>query len=1377
MAGMDGFFSAPNLDDEESDIIPIKKTNVKETVEKVSSLKELDRNFFTMSDLDGNPISVKTGNVNILNNEQKDDKIVSYKSYAEKKGIYPTKTADYPWYERHEFVSMQLRKEPYVIEKMPDIGETPSINWVQVLAAPAALLLITLVLTAMRGMANMLMMLPMQLVGVISAAISYYLQKKKYTKKSNDREELYKRYLNDIEIELDRITKKNRKALCQANPDVAACMNIIRCREAILWSRDLHSDEFLKISLGIGQMEFSCPIEVARPGRFENDVNPLLAKAVDIADKYRHIDGVPSTFSFLQNNSIAIVGSRQYRVSMLQQIIISLSTLHSPEDLKIAIVYSKEEEKDWSFFRFLPHIWDVNGNLRLISDNEAGIEDVLNYFANLAECRQREVEEYNASHPSPFYILVITSPKHLSRITNVERLFPATSAVGLTTLISSEGSIPFGCRHVIEVKPNGKNELQGIVYPTSEQNKSVKFGTSMLVREDLESAVRTMSPIRLRNGKEGKGLPPFISLFKGRKIIEPKDMKIEDSWRNYHAVDSMAVPLGITNDGKELIFDIHEKHDGPMGLVAGTTRAGKTELIQNWIIQMAIKFSPEEVNFVLFDFKGTSLIDPIKTLPHLVGEISNTGPDETGQDFELRYCAALKSESIRRQNLLTLTGSTNIMDYHQKYHNHQVTEPMPFLMIILDEFARIKDTHPDFIKLANSLYATGGSLGMYVILSTQNPASAISPEIRANSAFQLCARVADNQDSREMIGVPDAAHLPKIPGRAFLRVRAQGTLNCFQSYYAGAAYDVETHKSENAMPTAIIELNGNAHTVKAEKPDYTELDAAVECICQVAKKMNIPTAHKVWLPPLEKNLSIYDILKIKPGEEDLYENTLVDMKAIVGFTDDPAQQSQYFTELNFAQYGSAIVCGGPTSGKTNFLITAAISIVHLYSPERVRMYFIDGGAGTLSCMRTFPHVANVVNAHMQPNECVKILNQLQSEVKIRQQKFISYEVQDIFSYRQTTGEKLPEILVVIDDVGEVKKSLDSNISSNIVDIIANLLKFGPANGIYLIISACKQQDLYKLLDNVRAEMRFVLRMSEKNDVREILGLSYNTPMITIQGRGLCTSSSNEKRPLVFQTAQPWNVDDIALQVNELIKLGQEMKKRCAMIFDDQPAEVPEHIPYGSISVEGNGITLGLALDGTGVVGNYRDSETSVLTIVGQDDDSKKSFSDMILQQVAECGQYEKIFIIISASDAVNILEELRAFIKNNIQKDNSETMMKCFLVVYDFPQIYGSVPVEQRTLIDKLILYGGSKFRVDCLFTTTQSLLTKLPENDGGVTPSSITLFRRPMLYLSNSVTTSNVEYDLKIEQDSFWGEEDAEYVEGFDEKRHTIRIRRMLNR
>ena len=246
-------------------------------------------------------------------------------------------------------------------------------------------------------------------------------------------------------------------------------------------------------------------------------------------------------------------------------------------------------------------------------------------------------------------------------------------------------------------------------------------------------------------------------------------------------------------------------------------------------------------------------------------------------------------------------------------------------------------------------------------------------------------------------------------------------------------------------------------------------------------------------------------------------------------------------------------------------------------------------------------------------------------------------------------------------------------------------------------------------------------------------------------------------------------------MTQLQKLGQEMTNRCGLTFEDQPKEIPEHISYGSISALEHGLVLGLALDGSGVIGNYSDPDTSVLTLVGSDVPLRLSVTAMVAKQATQSGRYDKEFVLSARTVAIPILDELRTDVKANMIPGGPQK--KYFLVIHDFPEVYCRLPEEQRTLLDKFVLHGGTRYGIDCLFTAAPKQLAELPENDGGVTPASITLFRRPMLYLDNTIATSNVNFRTDGQKSPPMGAEDAEYVTGFNERRHSIRIRRMLDR
>lgn len=74
-------------------------------------------------------------------------------------------------------------------------------------------------------------------------------------------------------------------------------------------------------------------------------------------------------------------------------------------------------------------------------------------------------------------------------------------------------------------------------------------------------------------------------------------------------------------------LDIHEKFHGPHGLIAGSTGSGKSEFIITYILSLAINYHPDDVTFIIIDYKGGGLSGAFQKqdikLPHLVGAITN----------------------------------------------------------------------------------------------------------------------------------------------------------------------------------------------------------------------------------------------------------------------------------------------------------------------------------------------------------------------------------------------------------------------------------------------------------------------------------------------------------------------------------------------------------------------------------------------------------------------------------------------------------------------------------------------------------------------------------------------------------------------------------
>ena len=283
--------------------------------------------------------------------------------------------------------------------------------------------------------------------------------------------------------------------------------------------------------------------------------------------------------------------------------------------------------------------------------------------------------------------------------------------------------------------------------------------------------------MRVPDGAAALALPTNVSFMQGYGARSLSMLNVEKNWADPRPEESMAVAIGVAAGEETFTFDINEKGSGPHGIIAGMTGSGKSETVQTWILAMAVKFPPEAVSFVLIDFKGTGLLLPFKNLPHLAGAISDLDVSITAN------LVALQHELTRRKELLDKNGVTSISAYRRLLRAGKASEPMPYLFVVIDEFAEFKLRFPEFMPAVNSIFAIGRALGVQIILLTQKPGSVVDDKMQANIRFRWCLKVANSSDSRDMLGRPDAAKITNA-GRVIVRVGEDEVYEEIQSFCA-----------------------------------------------------------------------------------------------------------------------------------------------------------------------------------------------------------------------------------------------------------------------------------------------------------------------------------------------------------------------------------------------------------------------------------------------------------------------------------------------------------------------------------------------------------------------------------------------------------------
>jgi S-DNA-T family DNA segregation ATPase FtsK/SpoIIIE len=199
--------------------------------------------------------------------------------------------------------------------------------------------------------------------------------------------------------------------------------------------------------------------------------------------------------------------------------------------------------------------------------------------------------------------------------------------------------------------------------------------------------------------------------------------------------------------------------DGPHAVVGGTTGSGKSELLVSWVLGIAAHRPPTVVSFLFVDFKGGASFDPLRSLPHCVGVITDLDEREA-----LRALASLRAEVRRRERMLLARGLRSIDD-------SEPGEGLARLVLVVDEYAAMVDEHPHLAALFTDLAARGRSLGIHLILCTQHPAGTLREGLLANCGLRLSLRVNNAADSTALLGTDAAVALPpSAVGRVLVRV-------------------------------------------------------------------------------------------------------------------------------------------------------------------------------------------------------------------------------------------------------------------------------------------------------------------------------------------------------------------------------------------------------------------------------------------------------------------------------------------------------------------------------------------------------------------------------------------------------------------------------
>lgn len=968
------------------------------------------------------------------------------------------------------------------------------------------------------------------LVSVATSGSMDKKQKKRLEEYEKLRKERFGAYIEDQKRHIEEVARQQRSIITMENPSPTECMKIVLEVRRNLWERMPADRDFLDIRLGMGYEPLCVPVKSrAEANGFRMEDDEMEQVVQQIVEETRIVDRVPARVPLCKYQTVGIIGNRHRARDLMRSLLVEMTCQHSPQDVQLVAIFDKEERGTWSPLRWLPHIWDAEGQFRYIAFDEKRTHTVCDLLYETLKKRRRAEQEANGRNmpiPRPYYVVVLGSKSLIAKEQLLELLAMNDPAMGVSTLFLFDDlySLPQECQFIIDV------DHDPCAYDRQGVNRKFFFTPDAPPDADaFDAFARRMSSFRVEERAAAASLPDSITFLNGCGVQHPEQLKIMERWRNSRPDQTLEAPIGVLSNGRTFLFDIHDGSHGPHGLVAGTTGAGKSELLQSWILSMAVHYHPHDVNFVLIDYKGGGMASLLEPLPHVVGKITNIGSGIQ------RALTALNSENTRRQRLLDRYNVNNISKYQRLYQEGRATEPLPYLIIVADEFAELKKEEPEFMDSLISLARVGRTLGIYLVLATQQPAGIVNQQIDSNTHFRICLKMNSAEDSRAILKHPDAARITR-PGRAYIRVGEDEIYELFQSYWSGAPYqegDAPVDTGENLV--RIINTTGERIQIKQAKKvkkstDLDELAAVTRHICAVAREEQIQPLPGPLLPELAVQLPLTSLLPESAFNGVAWGASEAWLRAPIGMYDDPMHQSQGTQCIDLAADGHCGIYGAPGTGKTGIIKTLLLSLAMCYSPADVQMYIIDCG-WSLSSFASLPHVGDVVLSY-EEEKIDKLCQLLMQEMETRKECFRRNAVGSLTAYRDVIQADMPAIVLVIDNLAPLFDSCP-----DIEGVLATITRDGASYGIYLVYSATGTNGLrFKVTQNVRNAV--ALQLKDRGDYADLVGRVSGAGLPNLPGRAY----SRGNPPLEFQTALYIDRPTEPEQNQELENLARRMDR-------------------------------------------------------------------------------------------------------------------------------------------------------------------------------------------------------------------------------------------
>ncbi|RSN65190.1 type VII secretion protein EccC [Amycolatopsis sp. WAC 04182] len=944
-----------------------------------------------------------------------------------------------------------------ILQPPPEIPPPPARQWAQVLMVLPMVAMTAGMLLMYSGSMNGSMRFAIygiMGVGMLGMVVMGFLQGGGPSKREmGHARRKYLRHLAQHRLRLRRSIRKQREAMEYLHPDPASLWSLAGSYR--LWERRKEDPDFGVARIGRSAQNPATTLVTPDTKPLE-ELEPLSALALRrFITTYSTVDRLPIAIAINGFSRIYLRGHREASLGMLRATLAQLATLHSPDDLRVAVCVHEEHRAAWEWTKWLPHALhpersDALGPLRLVAPSIPALESMLE--EELAK-RPRFDPESDVRLAGPHLVVVldggaVAGSSHLMTGGGVE----GVTVVDLTTMPPRALD---RTTVVLAVDADG-----GLLSETID-------GEAPLGKADLlgpvaaEGLARQLAPLRLTAGLRGEApMSTELGLAELLELGDPYEFDPADTWEPRPNRDRLRVQFGIQADGAPIELDLKESAQdgmGPHGLLIGATGSGKSELLRTLVLALAVTHPPSSLNFALVDFKGGATFARLDALPHTSAVITNLADELHLVD---RMTDAINGELIRRQELLRAAGNfSSLRDYEKARAAGAPLPEVPTLLVICDEFSELLSAKPDFIDMFVQIGRVGRSLGVHLLLASQRLEEGRLRGLETHLSYRVGLRTFSEMESRAVLGVTDAFKLPRAPGHGFLKVGTE-PMDRFRSAYVSGVYQRATGGSVPTNPGERLVLQEYTTAYVAEEFDIepeesTEPDddtavgeTLLDILVDRLEGRGTP-AHQVWLPPLADSPTLDALLSplVTDSRRGLSTGESGSLRPVLGIVDRPFEQRRDPLVLDLSgAAGHVLVIGAPQTGKSTVLRTLIASLALTHTPREVQFYCLDFGGGTLASIAGLPHVAGV-SGRLDTGAVRRTVAEVSTILAQRERLFAEQQIDGIVTYRRLRAEnRFPaephgDVFLVIDGWQTLRSDFPE-LEETVGDIAARGLSYG-----------------------------------------------------------------------------------------------------------------------------------------------------------------------------------------------------------------------------------------------------------------------------------------------------------------------------------------------